>query len=135
MRRGAWAVGGLVEYGPRNPPSNCIPDLTLHRGEGRAPPRAIRGVLQRQSLPVVNHIQVAATVSPAPSLRITHARQNLILAWPVWAAAYRLQEAHGATSAQLNWTTLPNNTVTNGNENVVTLPLGDGTRFYRLWRP
>src|SRR5437588_6298286 len=93
--RGDPVVGYLVEYEP-----NGIPEPALH---GPINPKveflaslAVKGALPRQLPTATNRAKAGAAPTQLPPLRITHSGENLKLAWPLWAAGYRLQEADGA---------------------------------------
>src|SRR5262249_33526324 len=42
------------------------------------------------------------------SLRIGHAGTNIVLAWPLWASNFTVQEGSGTVAAPIGWTNLPN---------------------------
>jgi len=74
------------------------------------------------------------TLNPAPPLRIAQTKTSVTLGWPQWATGYTLQESAGGlppVGAWSNISTIP--TPTNG-ESVITLPLGVGPNFYRLYK-
>jgi hypothetical protein len=72
------------------------------------------------------------TINPLPSLRISLGGQGINLAWEGWATNFVLQEADAQTLPSLNWTNPPvSGGIVNG-QNVFTLPLGAGAKFYRL---
>jgi len=68
-------------------------------------------------------------------LRIARSNQNIILAWPLWATNFSLQEASPALTPAGGWTNLSVTAAASNNENVVVLPLGSTNKFYRLFHP
>jgi hypothetical protein len=76
-----------------------------------------------------------AFVSTPPVLRIDRAGTNILLAWPLSAGNYSLQEAAGALPPLGVWTNLSVTPSVSNNENVVTLPRASAARFYRLSYP
>jgi hypothetical protein len=73
------------------------------------------------------------SVSGLPSLNITLAGTNVILAWPVWAAAFHLQSA-GNLPGSNSWNNVVISTQTNGGNINLTLPMSD-TKWFRLIYP
>jgi hypothetical protein len=67
-------------------------------------------------------------------LRIAHSGTNVVIAWPLWAANFTLQEATNAVSGN-SWTNLPVTPGVSNNENVVTLPISGKLKLYRLYHP
>ncbi len=82
-----------------------------------------------------DYVSGALTVNPLPVLNIARADENLRLSWPLWATNFVLQQAEGSWTSPTNWTQLEIGIGTTADENVVTMPLSDGVRFYRLYRP
>jgi hypothetical protein len=68
------------------------------------------------------------------NLRIAHSGTNVLIAWPLWATNFTLQEATNAISGN-SWTNPPVSSTISNNENVVILPLGDSMKLYRLYHP
>jgi hypothetical protein len=83
----------------------------------------------------VSFVNSALAINSPVVLRIARSNQNIILAWPLSATNFTLQEALPTLTPPGGWTNLSVTTATNNNENVVSLPLGSGSRFYRLFRP
>jgi hypothetical protein len=67
-------------------------------------------------------------------LRIAHAGTNVLLAWPLWATNFTLQEATNALSGN-SWTNLTVTPTIINNENVITIPIGGSLKLYRLYHP
>ena len=72
----------------------------------------------------------AFITQPPPQLSISSGSGNIVLSWPAAQAAYQLQFTAGL--APSSWTSVTNLPVQNGNAMTVTLPVGSGTRFFRL---
>jgi len=71
--------------------------------------------------------------APLPPLSIARSGSNITLYWPGWATNFGLQVAEGSLSA--TWTNLPANPVVTNNQNLVTLPLTNAPKFFRLYHP
>jgi hypothetical protein len=69
------------------------------------------------------------------SLRIGHAGTNIVLAWPLWASNFTVQEASGKIVAPISWTNLPNVPFNSNGESTVVLPWNRTNKYYRLWHP
>jgi hypothetical protein len=82
----------------------------------------------------VSYVNSAIAINSRPVLRIARANQNIVLGWPLWATNFALQEASTSLTPAGGWTNLSVTIVTNNNENVVTLPVGGGNKYYRLSR-
>lgn len=67
---------------------------------------------------------------PPPQLSISSSAGSVTLTWPSAQAAYQLQST--ASLAPSSWTSVTNLPVQNGSAQTVTLPVGSGTRFFRL---
>ena len=78
------------------------------------------------------YVNGSITINPAPSLRIALSGSNVMLAWPESAAGFNLQESADGLGG---WNNVGINPKVSNGENVVTLPVSDGARFYRLNRP
>ena len=74
------------------------------------------------------------TVTPLPSLRIARSQQNVILAWPLWASNFVVQQTD-AIFPTTSWTNPQLPTIISNNETMVTLPPNGVKRFYRLQHP
>ena len=72
----------------------------------------------------------AFITQPPPQLSISSSAGNVVLSWPAAQAAYQLQST--ASLAPSSWTSVTNLPVQNGSAQTVTLPVGSGTRFFRL---
>jgi hypothetical protein len=77
----------------------------------------------------------AVIISPIPSLRIALSDQDVLLAWPLWATNFLLQEADGSLAAPPAWTNLSVTVGVSNDESVVTLPVSGAGKFYRLYHP
>jgi hypothetical protein len=83
-----------------------------------------------------SYVNGALAINSAPVLRIARSNQNIILAWPLWASNFTLQEASAAlTPANTTWTSLSVTSSASNNESVVIFPLGSTNKFYRLFHP
>jgi len=70
-----------------------------------------------------------------PTLRIAQSGTNILLAWPLWASHFDLQQTTVLPPSATDWgNSLILPTVTNG-ENTVTLPLDAGPKLFRLFKP
>jgi hypothetical protein len=74
------------------------------------------------------------TINGPLNLRIAHAGTNVLLAWPLWATNFTLQEATNALSGN-SWTNLTVTPTIINNENVITIPIGGSLKLYRLYHP
>ncbi|HKW29434.1 MAG TPA: LamG-like jellyroll fold domain-containing protein [Verrucomicrobiae bacterium] len=75
----------------------------------------------------------AFITQPPPQLSISSGAGNVVLSWPEVQAAYQLQST--PSLAPSAWTSVTNLPVQNGSAQTVTLPVGSGTRFFRLTGP
>jgi hypothetical protein len=87
-------------------------------------------------LPAGNHFyqlfSPCAAPPPSPLLEISSSPDDQIsLAWALAAAGFVVQETE-SLSSPIQWATLTNAPVINGDRFVVTLPRHAGNRFYRL---
>jgi hypothetical protein len=82
-----------------------------------------------------NYVNGAVILNSPPSLRIARADTNLMLAWPLWASNFILQQAHEFSPGALIWTNLFVTAGTSNAENVVILPIGGPSAFFRLYKP
>lgn len=76
--------------------------------------------------------KLAATVPP--SLEMQRLDNSVVLSWPSATAGNRLESAT-AMGAGATWTTVATPPVVIGDEQVVTVDIGDGARFFRLSKP
>ena len=76
------------------------------------------------------------TVNPPPALRITRADQDaVLLAWPMHASNYVVQEAVGSLAPGIIWSNLPSTVTFSNSECNLLLPATNSPRFYRLKSP
>ncbi|MEJ0090866.1 MAG: peptidylprolyl isomerase [Limisphaerales bacterium] len=73
---------------------------------------------------------VVSTASVSPSIGLTVAGTNNIVAWPAWATDYQLQSTTNLMGA--NWQAVSNFSALNGYDSVVTNSSTNGIIFYRL---
>ena len=73
---------------------------------------------------------VVSTASVPPSVSLTTAGTNSIVAWPAWATDYQLQSATNLAGA--NWQAVSNFAALNGYSSVVTNSTTNTTLFFRL---
>jgi hypothetical protein len=85
------------------------------------------------SLPIGYSTGIISINGPL-NLRIARAGTNVLVAWPLWANNFTLQEATNAVSGN-SWTNLTVTPSASNNENVVTLPIGGRVKLYRLYHP
>ena len=85
------------------------------------------------SLPV-GYTSGIISISAPLKLRIGHLGTNVVIAWPLWASNFTLQQATNAVSGN-SWTNLPVTPSVSNNENVVTLPISGSLKLYRLYHP
>ncbi|HXU75858.1 MAG TPA: hypothetical protein VN794_04775, partial [Methylomirabilota bacterium] len=69
---------------------------------------------------------------PAPALHIGQAGNQAVLNWPYGAAGFALETTPGLPGA--SWTNVIDPIEIVGDQNVLTNPPAQGTRFYRLHR-
>lgn len=80
---------------------------------------------------VNNASQLVVRVLPAPELRIRYFDAQLILSWPVAPAGFVL-ESTPDVSPFATWATVPEEPQVLNSENVVTLNVSNGAKFFRL---
>ena len=80
------------------------------------------------------YVNGTVVVNPAPTLQITRAGPDIVLAWPLWASNFVAQAAD-AGLPPVTWTNVAGTVVVSNAENVVTLPITGATKFYRLSIP
>jgi hypothetical protein len=85
------------------------------------------------SLPIGYSAGIISINAPL-KLRIAHSGTNVMLAWPLWASNFTVQQATNAVSGN-SWTNLTVTPNVSNNENVVTLPISGTLKFYRLYHP
>jgi cyclophilin family peptidyl-prolyl cis-trans isomerase len=73
---------------------------------------------------------VVSTASVPPSISLTTAGTNNIIAWPAWATDYQLQSATNLAGS--TWQDVSNFSALNGYNTVVTNSATNGALFYRL---
>ena len=66
------------------------------------------------------------------SVRLTNG--GAVISWPVAPTGFQLESATGLTSP-VTWASVTNAVAITNNQDVVTLPVGNGNRFFRLHRP
>ncbi|MGD0745072.1 MAG: S8 family serine peptidase [Verrucomicrobiota bacterium] len=66
------------------------------------------------------------------SVRLTNS--NAVISWPVAPTGFQLQSAT-SLAPPVSWTSVTNAVSIANNQNVVTLPVGSGSQFFRLIRP
>jgi hypothetical protein len=57
------------------------------------------------------------------------------LSWPVWAEGFNLQTSASTVLAPGNWTNVVATLQTNASDIVITLPVSETTKFFRLHHP
>lgn len=77
-------------------------------------------------------VPLAQGTPSAPTLVASRSGANLVIAWPAAATGYIVQSTE--TLSPANWTDLDPQpaVVPSGNQNTVSVPLGDGIKFFRL---
>jgi hypothetical protein len=75
------------------------------------------------------------TVGGNLTLKIGLAGTNVVLAWPLWANSFTIQEASGTLAAPIGWTNLPLVPFNSNGESTVVLPWNRTNKYYRLWHP
>jgi hypothetical protein len=73
--------------------------------------------------------------NPNPALGIVATDTNVTLYWPRWAADFTLQMRAGSDWTSGPWSNLSVALQTNVSAVSATLPLAEGARFFRLFRP
>jgi M6 family metalloprotease-like protein len=69
-----------------------------------------------------------------PSVAIRHVGANVVLHWPAAFVCFDLQQTSQLGPLAV-WSSVGVAPQVIGDEHVVTLPIGSGARFYRLWKP
>jgi hypothetical protein len=82
-----------------------------------------------------SYVNGAVIVNGNLPLRIGRAGTNVVLAWPLWASNFTVQEASGTLAAPIGWTNLPVVPFNSNGESTVVLPWNRTNKFYRLWHP
>jgi hypothetical protein len=82
-----------------------------------------------------SYVNGSVIVNGNLSLKIGHVGTNIVLAWPLWANSFTVQEASGTLKAPVGWTNLPNVPFNSNGESTVVLPWNRTNKFYRLWHP
>lgn len=72
--------------------------------------------------------------APPPALVVTRFGNTVTISWPVLAGAFQLEAANSLGTTP-NWQPEPTAPEVIGDQNVVTLELGAGPRFFRLRKP
>jgi len=72
--------------------------------------------------------------SAQPSLRIVLAGMNILLAWPLWASDYELQQTTVLPPSPTDWSSSGVLPVITNNQNEVLLPIDGESRLYRLFK-
>ncbi|MFZ0826243.1 MAG: hypothetical protein WAO02_02355 [Verrucomicrobiia bacterium] len=70
-------------------------------------------------------------VTPLPSLAITPSGTNVVVSWPLYASSYQLFSSANL-APPTSWSNVTQKPVTNGMQISVTIPLANGTGFFRL---
>jgi len=70
---------------------------------------------------------------PQPPLSISSSPGNIALSWPAAQATFQLQSTTNLTAA--SWTNVSTLPVQNGSTLTVSLPIGVGTQYFRLFGP
>jgi hypothetical protein len=81
-----------------------------------------------------NALVTLVPLGPQPPLRIKKLNQQVVIAWPLSATNFFLQEAPTAYGPGIAWTNSTAKPLAIGGENVVTNPPTGGSKFYRLFR-
>ena len=82
-----------------------------------------------------NYMNGSITVGGNLTLKIGLAGTNVVLAWPLWANNFTLQEASGNLKPPIGWTNLANVPFNSNGESTVVLPWNRTNKYYRLWHP
>ena len=80
------------------------------------------------------YVNGTLAINPPPSLFIARADQDVILSWPLWASNYSLQVAEDAFPP-VTWTNVLGTVGISNADQVMTLPINGGMKFYRLSSP
>jgi len=81
-----------------------------------------------------NTIKVAKLATEAVELKIAASERAVILSWPASAVSLRL-ETTANIGDPLSWYPIQSGIITNGHNVVLTNPVGELTRAYRLGQP
>ncbi len=86
------------------------------------------------SAEAVSYVNGTTTIRPAlPSLKIARLGDQVRLSWPDWATNFVLQTSEALAPAA-TWPEAGVPSVRTNGESVVTLPVPDQTKFYRLFQ-
>ncbi len=72
--------------------------------------------------------------STPPRLRIAQSGDGIMLAWPLWASDFGLQQSGAVSDYGGGWSNLFVNPNTTNNENSVSLPVNGELRLFRLFK-
>jgi hypothetical protein len=77
----------------------------------------------------------ASTQEPLPPLHIEFSGQKVMISWPASVTNATLEACDALVAPTPNWQPEPTAPQVVGDQNVVTLELGSGPRFFRLRKP
>ncbi len=69
------------------------------------------------------------------ALRIVPAGTNILLAWPLWASDFGLQQTSVLPPSPADWSSPMTSPIVTNNENEMFLPIGAAPRLFRLFKP
>jgi hypothetical protein len=108
-------------------------------GAGSFTPAFTDGLVPREisdaganALPA-SYVNGSVIVNGNLSLKIGRAGTNIVLAWPLWASSFTVQEASGDLRLPIGWTNLPSIPFNSNGESTVVLPWNQTNKYYRLW--
>lgn len=94
--------------------------------------RIYRGRLSPQEIQATEILGPDQLLTTSANLTATVSGGNLVLSWPVAAAGFVVQTSSSLSGG--TWVTLPDTPTLVGNQWQVTVPLGSGPQFFRLWK-
>jgi len=136
-----YVNGQRVATGPAPIPLNAINDINVWLGRSNWPDPYFNGLLDefRVYNGVLSDAAVAANYAAGPDaslggrpvLRVNRSGNTLQLLWPVDAVDYHLEES-GALESGANWSPVTNQSVIQGYEQTLSLPITNQSQFFRL---
>jgi hypothetical protein len=136
-----YVNGQRVATGPAPIPLNAINDINVWLGRSNWPDPYFNGLFDEFRIysGVLSDAAVAANYAAGPDaslggrplLRVNRLGSTLQLLWPVDASDYRLEQS-GALESGTSWSTVTNQSVIQGYQQAISLPLTNQNQFFRL---
>ncbi len=78
------------------------------------------------------YIGSIARVNPRPELSITARQKQAWISWPAWATNFNLEALEGPITSSAEWTNVSASPVLTNDSCLMSVPVGEGVKFYRL---